>query len=294
MPDNASVSPEDAFSVLGNELRTAILQAFAEAERDGTNGLTFTAIYDRVPVDSTSQLSYHLDMLDEIFLYKDDQEYALTQAGDKVVRAILSGTYSERPSFESTRLEGRCPACESVSLRADYRERGLVVVCTDCDTQIVVYDLPPAEAKDRSSTEILRSCDQRIHHEYATALRGTCTACGGRTSVEIDSEDGPGSTEHYCIARCRSCYRQVFAPLYVRLLYHPAVVVFYWKRDVDISSVPFWEISEYVRNWSTEVIEECPFRAHVTVAYEDAETQLTVDGTLDVSLPTSRGSKPDT
>jgi RNA polymerase subunit RPABC4/transcription elongation factor Spt4 len=302
MADTASISPEEAFSALGSELRTEILRVFAEAERDERDALTFKEIYDEVPIDSTSQLSYHLDLLDEIFLYKDDDRYRLTQAGDRIVRAILSGTYSERPSFEPTEVEGLCPSCESTDLEAEYRGKALVVRCPECEIPIVTYDLSPAEAEDRTSEEILRSCDRRIHHEYATALRGTCPVCGGRTAVEIDTDETVESMTHYCIARCESCYRQVFAPLYIRLLYHPAVVAFYWERGVDIQSVPFWVVQKYIREWETDVRDEDSFRATITVRYRgedggdggesirgdesdhsrDDELKLRLDGALDV------------
>jgi hypothetical protein len=194
-----------------------------------------------------------------------------------------------------------CPSCESTDLEAEYRGKALAVVCPECEIGLVTYNLSPAETKDRTSEEILRSCDRRVHHEYATALRGTCPICGGRTDVEVDTDETLDSTKYYCIAQCQSCYQQVFAPMYVRLLFHPAAVAFYWEYDIDILSVPFWTIHEYIREWEVEVRDEDPFRGVITVRYHDDdggrarddEMKLVVDGALDVEPVLSENPKVD-
>jgi hypothetical protein len=282
MADDQGVTPEAAFTALGDELRTTILRVFADAEREGTQALTFTEIYERTPTDSTSRLSYHLDELCEVFLRRDDGEYRLTRAGDRVVRAILAGTYSERPTFEPTTVDGSCPACAATTLRATYRDEGLVVACETCETTVVTYDLPPAGARGQSSEEILRTCDRRSHFEYATALEGACPTCGGRVAVEIERDDDPAT--HYCVAECRSCHLRLYAPLAVRLLYHPAVVAFYWEHGVDVLAVTFWEIYEFTRRWETTVHSDEPFQATVEIAFEDEELHLAVDEDLNVTV----------
>jgi hypothetical protein len=283
MPTDSQVSPEAAFAALGNEIRVTVLRVLAAAEDAGDErGLSFTEIYERVDIDSTSQLSYHLDKLDGVFVRESPTGYVLTQAGDRVVRAVRSGTYTERPSFPRTELDGRCPACPATTLVAEYQDPLLEVRCVDCDTTVVTYDLPPGEAADRTPMEALRSCDQRVHQEYATALRGTCATCGGRTDVSTEAREGPDG--YLYVAACRRCRHRVYAPVPVRLLYHPAVVSFYWTHGVDVSEVPFWRLVDYLDDWEVERVATDPDRFHATVAYGDDQLRLAIDGDLDVSV----------
>lgn len=295
MVTDSRLAPEVAFAALGNELRVTILRVLAEATADAATdderGLSFTEIYDRVDIDSTSRLSYHLDKLDGTFVRKSPDGYRLTQAGDRVVRAVRSGAYTETPTFPRTELDGRCHACRATTLVAEYRDPLLVVNCTACTTRIVTYDLPPAESVNRTPLEVLRSCDQRVHHEYGMALRGTCAMCGGRTEVSTRTRDAPDDDApdddapgYLCVAACRSCQHEVYAPLEVRLLYHPAVVSFYWQQGVDASTIPFWNIATYLMDWRVDRVGTDPDRFHVTVVHGDDHLQLAVDDQLGVSV----------
>jgi hypothetical protein len=292
MPTDTPTSDGEAFAALGNELRVTVLRVLAEAEdADEGRGLSFTEIYDRVPIDSTSQLSYHLDKLDGLFVRDSPDGYVLTQAGDRIVRVVRAGAYTEQPSFPRTELDGRCPACRATTLVAEYRDPLLEVACADCDTTVVTYDLPPAEAADRTPMETLHSCDQRVHQEYATALRGTCATCGGRTDVSVEPREGP--VGYLCVAECRRCQHRVFAPFEVRLCYHPAVVAFYWDHGIDAAGTPFWRIVDYVDDWTIERVATDPDRFHATVTHGDDHLHLVVDEHLDVSARDDFGELDD-
>lgn len=282
MSPERSLSSEDAFAALGNEVRITILRVLIDAIESEGRYLSFTEIYERLELDSTSQLSYHLGRLTGVFVRKSSEGYALTQIGERVVRAVLSGAYSEQPSFEPTTIEGSCPSCKSTTLSAVYRNPNLTVRCDSCETTVVTYELPPAESKGRTSVEILHSCDQRRYHEYGMALRGTCPMCGGETNREIHQHDGPGS--HYCIATCVRCRHQVYSPLEVRLLYHPAVISFYWEHGVDASRITAWQLFDYIENWELDVLRADPFLCQVSVAYQSDQLRTTIDESLTVSV----------
>ena len=114
-----TVTPEDAFAALGSDHRVEILSVLAAADREEEGPLAFKALFRRVDLESTSQLSYHLEKLAGVFVAKSTDGYSLTHAGDRVVRAVLSGTYTDRPSFERTILEDPCPQCDSSTLVAE-------------------------------------------------------------------------------------------------------------------------------------------------------------------------------
>lgn len=280
MSRDDGIPPEQAFSALGSELRLKILHVLAEATEAGEPELSFSEIYDGIDIDSTSQLSYHLDTLTGIFVRNSESGYALTQAGDRVVRAVRSGTYSDQPAFELTTIEGTCPYCAFTVLSAEYRDSSLAVECQSCSGRVVTYNLPPAESQGRTSVETLHSCNRRVHHEYATSLRGTCSTCGGSTKRNIETSDQ--SNSYICVAKCRRCRLRLFAPLEVRLLHHPAVISFYWRYGVDASTLPLWDLPSYVENWEVEAVETDPCEFRITIVHEGESLQVTVDDELHV------------
>lgn len=287
MSGDDGADSERAFSALGHEIRLEILNVLADAAESGEPALTFSAVYDRVDIDSTSQLSYHLDPLVGLFVRDTEDGYGLTQAGDRVVRAIRSGMYADRPSFEPTTLDGRCPYCDATVLTAAYRESALAVECDTCGGRVVTFDLSPAESRERTSIETLHSCNRRAHHEYATSLQGTCPTCGGSTDIDIESNDTPDS--YSCVSTCRHCGLRLFAPLEVRLLHHPAVVSFYWAHGIDAATLPLWDLPQFVREWEVDALATDPYEFRVTVVHEGESIQLTVDADLQVAV-VSEGS----
>jgi len=281
MSSDGSTTSEAVFSALGNEIRISVLQTLSDELADSQGRLSFTEIYSRLSIDSTSQLSYHLDSLTGVFIHSSENGYALTQAGDRVVRAIRAGTYSEQPSFESVGLEGRCPHCDGTVLTATYREPFLVVECEACSERVVTFNLPPAESRNRTSREILHSCNRRVHQEYVTAHGGTCPACGGVTDCEIDSGTVPDSA--LCALTCRECQIRLFAPLELPVLHHPAVVSHYWEHEIDATTIPLWDLPSYVGDWEITARGTAPETYHVTVAYEGTTIEMAVDDRGDVS-----------
>lgn len=271
-----------AFAALGNELRLTILHSLAAAAEADRGGLSFTNLYDELAIDSTSQLSYHLNQLDGRFVRSSNGTYALTQAGDRVVRAVRSGTYEPEPSFEPTTVDGACPRCECTTLSVSYRERLLTVACADCDATVVTYDLPPPATTARTSEEILAACDRRARKELSVALDGTCPTCGGVTDVSVERTEEPAG--YSCRADCSQCGICLYAPVEARLLYHPGVVSFFWAHDVDVTSLPFWRLLPLVETWEPEPVGTDPLPLTVTVAHEGERLEARVDTDLSVEL----------
>jgi len=270
-----------AFAALGSEHRIDILRTLVEAVENDESGLSFTDLYDRTGIDSSSQFSYHLDQLEEVFVEESDGEYAPTSAGERVVRAIRSGIYAEEPSFEPTWVDGECPECGAAELAAAYRERHLAIACADCGATVVTYDLLPAEVEGRSPMETLRSCNRRVLREYDTAVAGTCPTCSGTTTVDVDESDG----EYACVATCDRCGLRVFGPVELPLFGHPAVVAFYWERGVDATDLPLWRLPTFIGDADRRVVERDPLALEVTLHHDGDALAMRVDADGAVSVP---------
>jgi hypothetical protein len=91
--DSDELSPDEAFWLLGDQMRTAILHAVWESSEEP---ITFTEIRDRIGRPDSGKFNYHLDKLVGQFLSKGEGGYTLTQAGRDVVRAVMAGTLTQK------------------------------------------------------------------------------------------------------------------------------------------------------------------------------------------------------
>ena len=283
MTDHRDGNPESAFGALGSELRLTILQRLESAAREAESRLTFSDLYGRLDIESTSQLSYHLGQLDGVFVQKFGDKYGLTQAGERVVRAVHAGTYTEHPSFETTSVDGTCPHCDHTALVAAFEEPFLTVTCRECEETVAKYDLPPAQAVGRTPTEVLQSCDRRVYHELGMALDGTCPTCGGVMDASSRQRTPPRTEDHVVTAACRRCFNQVYAPVELCVFYHPALVAAYWSDERDATNVRPWNVYSYTTDWEVTVVSVDPFEARVeTDVLDDAFVVTIVDGSMSV------------
>lgn len=243
----------DAFALLGNAIRLDVLRALAAAEREhgddaGPYDVSFAALYDVVDVDSSSAFAYHLDKLEGVFVEHTDHGYRLSDRGQRVVRAILAGTYTDRAEFGPVSLDGYCPHCGATTLRATHEADRLTISCSECERRLVSEELTASQVADRTDDEVLASVATRIRADLDQSIDGVCGACGGRVDVQMENvettsatDTGRSETRPMFRGDCRSCHRRVNAPIECCLFYHPVVQGFYWEHGVALREEPLWE-----------------------------------------------------
>src|SRR6056297_1502805 len=110
------VAPAEAFSVIANETRLSILEGlWAAPERP----VSFSDLRREVGMRDSAQFNYHLKQLTDHFVVQTEEGYDFRQAGKKVVRAILAGSFNEHPEIGPFEVEGTCAECGS-NLQAYY------------------------------------------------------------------------------------------------------------------------------------------------------------------------------
>lgn len=87
--------PADAFALLGNGIRMQILQALWAAPE---TLITFSDLFRATDATDSAQFSYHLQQLTQHFVRRTENGYCLRQAGNKVVQAVLAGSFTVHPS----------------------------------------------------------------------------------------------------------------------------------------------------------------------------------------------------
>lgn len=275
-PNEAPADPERAFWLLSDETRIAILRALWDAASDH---LAFTELREHVGNPDSGQFNYHLGKLREHFVSKNEDGYTLTQAGREVVRAVLAGSLTDQPHVEAAPIDGHCPECGG-SLIVRYDEY-CIVECSECGDTVMWNEFPPAALAGRQPGEIAEAFDKWTRNRFHLAMAGICPNCACEMVCENPegSDEGRPSTTH----RCRNCKYEARVPLFGHVIQHPAVVSFFYERDVDITGLPYWNLRTRAREFDETVLTDEPWTASVTVTAGDERLRLTLDERLEVT-----------
>lgn len=272
-----SVSPDEAFWLLGEETRLGILRAVWEGDGDP---VSFTEIRDRVGNPDSGAFNYHLDKLRGLFLVRTDDGYELSQAGRGVVRSIMAGVLTDQPELPAGSIDGSCVHCGG-GLVAEYDRFG-VVKCGECGELVMWNEFPPAGLAGRDVAEFADAFDRWTQHRFRLAMDGVCPNCAsdmGRRRI-ADSADSEESIAGQF--RCETCNYEARVPLFGFAIGHPAVIAFFHADGLDITSMPYWRVRELAEAFREEVVSTDPWRAEVTVVNDDRELTVQVDETFDV------------
>lgn len=272
--DGSAVSPEEAFSLLGDETRTDVLYELWETDREP---LAFGEIRDRLGSPDSGRLNYHLNELEGHLLARDDGGYRLTQAGLEVVRAIMAGTVTRRPAVDSVRIDGECVECGG-TLVGRYDGR-FVVECGDCGETVMWNEFPPAGLDDRTPAAAAVAFDRWTRHRFRLAMDGVCPNCAAEMAASVvDPDDGDPASEH----RCPNCRYEARVPLFAHALYHPAAVSLLYEDGVDVARMPYWRLRALADDVVAQEISEDLWRVETTVSTDERSLTVTLDGDLEV------------
>lgn len=275
------VAPAEAFSLIANETRLSILEALWEADE---RPVRFSDLRSAVGMRDSAQFNYHLSKLTDQYVVKvengDESGYDLRHAGEKVVRAIISGSFNEHPHVEPFPVKGSCAWCDG-PLDARYDDEMLAIVCRDCDHRHGNYSFPPGGLNDRTTDEIASAFDQRVRHLHCLAADGVCPECSGKMVTEFADEGGcclgDGLRADHV---CRQCGHTLCSTVGLSLLDKSPVVAFYADHGVDLSCRPYWTLSWCVRDDHTEVVSQDPWRLEVTIDHGGETLSIDLDATL--------------
>jgi hypothetical protein len=271
------LAPADAFAIVGEESRLAILEALWRLDAPAA----FSDLRAEVGTRDSAQFNYHLGKLTDQFVHKTDAGYELRTAGERIVQAILAGSFTQRPERE-IEIDAPCVRC-GATLSAHYAEEQLSIECPDCGHGHGKYPFPPGGLHDRSDAEILAAFDQRVRHLHCLANDGVCPECNGRVQTTIERG------EECCLGvavrathRCLQCTHERCSAIGLGLLDQSPVVSFYEDHGVDLATTPYWRLPWCVDDQPVTVIREDPWRLQVDVHHEGDRLIVVVDGDLGI------------
>lgn len=95
--EKGRLDPDEAFAVLGNETRIAILQALERADEP----LAYSDLKRQVEVCDSGRFNYHLEKLIGHFVERSDEGYWLRTVGERAAKAVIAGTFTTARSAPS-------------------------------------------------------------------------------------------------------------------------------------------------------------------------------------------------
>lgn len=297
----------EAFAVLGNETRLAILLALWEAYDPRTEGtaVSFSELREAVGVRQGAQFNYHLDKVVGHFVDKTSDGYELKRAGLQLVQTVIAGTGLEEPSFERTEVDAECTVCGAPTA-VTVQDELLYHVCTECGGYfgeqsgrpsgvLSGHELDPAGVSNRTPEEMLLAAVTIGYQTFESAVEGVCHVCSGTMTHSLDI-----CTDHESDGVCDNCGRRPVvisqflcsvckayhqAPPYILVAQHPAVIAFYHERGVPLQ----YEVTDlareqqrrrHLKSHEQHLIAEDPPKIRVVVEHDGDELRLTLDEDL--------------
>jgi len=288
MSEDGAQRAEDVFRLLSDETRLDILQTVARAQHDGerapTTELSFSDLYERVAVDSTSKLSYHLSELTGTFLRKHETGYAFTHAGEQLTRFVLARNYRQPPAIEPIEVDAPCLHCSETGLMAMCQEQYFVLQCPACERPNFSYKITPALVEAHDETTLLDAVRGEMVGDILKLRQGVCPSCGGRATTEVidtcdDSSGERSFGSHGTCSVCEQCLLMMSIPLPHAVAYHPESVAFHWNHGVDIMEAGPWEFHSYLRDgtWTATRTETEPDEYRVEMRAGASSLRLYLD-----------------
>jgi hypothetical protein len=280
---------EEVFQLLSDEIRLGVLRTVALAQHEnrqtGVADLTFSEIYDRVDVDDTSKLSYHLGELTGTFLRKHDDGYAFTHAGEQMVRFVLAENFRQPPAVGPVETEGGCLFCGEESLRALLEDQYFMMYCASCDRPAYAYRVRPAQVRERTGEDLIDAVNREQVGDLVKSRDGVCPDCAGRLDREVVATEnhpaaGVPSVSFATVSECRDCLRLLSLPLPIAAAFHPESISFHWDHGLDVLGTGVWEFNRYVQDgrWTSERIDTDPEEYRVEFRHESATLRVFLDG----------------
>jgi hypothetical protein len=285
-PDDGESTIQEAFSLVGNEVRADILLSLGTMDADDSRkALPFSALHERVnPSMDSSRFNYHLQQLVPTFVTNGDDGYQLHPRGVKLYRAIAAGTYTREGVLAPVEAQFECHFCGSPVV-GRYENDQFTVRCTYCEHVYARRMLPPSAVDDWR--DVLRRVDRAVRADLLTAADGVCPNCMNELDVEfLPVDDAPVDEELHLdlvVARtCDNCGVRRFMSVGEALLGNAELIAFAQDRGVDIMETPIWELEFAATDHYLEIQSRDPWVVTLSVPIEGDTLKLAVSEDLDV------------
>jgi DNA-binding transcriptional ArsR family regulator len=304
-----TLTPDDAFALLGNETRMAILRSLGDAD----DPVPFSDLRQDVGMRDSGQFNYHLDKLVGQFVEQTEEGYVLRQVGQRVIEAILSGAVTHAPEFELTTIDETCHYCGSqVAVR--YGEERVRIYCTNCEGAYDATDpshgaqypdvsgylgtmmLPPAGVAGRTPADVYHAAWTWANLEILAMASGVCPRCSAdiewatHVCAEHDKADGicnDCGRRHavFVSADCTNCNYGIGGGIFLPFATMTPLLSFLLEHGINPiapGAEHRHELNRIHEDYTEDVVEIDPLRVRFTTTIDGDEFSITTDEELDL------------
>jgi hypothetical protein len=151
--------------------------------------------------------------------------------------------FTQTASVGPIPVDGDCWDCGS-DLVATYEDERATVRCSECETIVTSFGVPPGILDGRDRGDLPRAFDDWVRGQLELVTRGFCPLCTGPIGGRIDPEwdEVPGDDLPGIRWECDRCGMEVTSTVGTAFLSHPAVVAFHHEHGINLATTPLWDL----------------------------------------------------
>jgi hypothetical protein len=307
--DLDGLSPDQAFAILGNEIRLEVIRVLwrADAAHEYDDGsdiaetMSYSELRTEVDIDDNGKFNYHLSQLAPHFVRRTDDGYRLSSAGKQIARTVIAVSGTDQLDF-STEVEDDCPLC-GAHVEATYEDQWLRIRCTKCDGlfgdqaprgTLFLTSYPAAGLTNRTPDQALAAGLYRCALDITYLMYGICRECAGHISSSVmvceahESQGGqPCETcgtlfPAWADMRCDTCGFAKRLPVEMFATGLAMATGLIDNQELDIHSPSFEEAVNLLQNSVETTVSKGPLRVSITIKGETSTFTITLDDDMNV------------
>jgi hypothetical protein len=301
--------PDQAFAILGNEIRLEIIRVLWRAGatyeyEDGSDTvemMSYSELQTEVAVDDNGKFNYHLSELAPHFVRRTDDGYRLSSAGKQIARTVIAVSGGGPLDF-SRELDERCPLC-GAAVAVTYEDQWLRVRCTECyglfgdqapTGTLFLTNYPAAGLATRDSEQALAAGLYRCALDITYLMYGICRECAGPISSSVTACDGHDVTDGQPCDTCgtpfpvwadMNCDTCGFAKRLPVEMFATGLVLateLTGNPEMDIDSPAVGEAIELLQNSVETDVSTNPLRVSLSIDIQTTVFTLTLDDEMNI------------
>lgn len=289
--DRERTVPEEAFALLGHQIRLDILRAFfdsyspidpgSRSEVRDQRKLSYSELMAATDTEDSGKFNYHLEKLRGVYVEKIDAEYVPTASAIALYQAVVANRPTQ-PVPANFEIDEACPNC-GAGLRGRYEQEFLTIGCPACDLfSGLTYHLPKNGLAVRDGEDVYRTVYERMMHHVGLARTGQCPSCAGVTSITVPRDRLDGESLPTAEIICETCSWLVTVDIVSALQFEPRVTSALFEMGVLSTSSSMQATEEVLPNVTGRVRSDQPLRAVIDIKDDDTVAEIVVSDTLDV------------
>jgi hypothetical protein len=290
--DKDQTVSEEAFALLGHEIRLNILHAFFQMYepvdpeslpdvRD-QRSLSYGDLMAEVEMEDSGKFNYHLEKLRGVYIEKVDGGYVPTASAIALYESMVANRPTETVPDDFS-VDEKCPNCES-RLRGEYEQEFLSVNCPNCDLFWgATYRFPKNGLTVREGENVFAVLYDRMMYHVGLARTGQCPSCAGNTSVVVPRERLDRDSTPTVELSCGTCSWFVTIDILSALQFEPQVTNAMFEIGLPLSESSSMQTTEQaLPDISGRIDSENPLRATIAIHSGDDVAKIVVDDCLEV------------